>query len=753
MGALAAGKALPPAGAPAVKPETIRFEEHLFSPRSYEASAREALGGMDGGRAATQSESREDARLLAALLEPRAGVMASEDAAVSRRLEAEPGDPGAHERASLLLGAFALRDCAGRSTDTRPALSRMTAHLALAWALRGNREPGLAGRFAEAVLLTLVGRERDALARLDVLAAGTPTPAQKAWLRALRLRNTGDWRIAFDEKRLTLLETLEEFRALVHGQDDDAALDWLDRRKPQPMPDWGRLALASAFRSMGTGNRFADVSTAMDMAEAAEVLTLLHAAPVDMAGLFEAVNERPGGSVRRDEDGKARIAVIGRDLWANRFQRNIVFDLEMGDRRRWDLNLPGERKAFAEQSRGRFGRLAMFPIVMRAQADDAASYVAAMAAVREMALRSPEQLTGGHWQLIRRKEDFAPVPRDLPEPDAWFQPALPPGTLLDVGPRVEMTALVAIGPAELTALREQAPHNAALAMLAYQRQPADKRSAADLAAVFGPLAEFHLYLMSKLADAAWYDPPDFRKRQGALCELAADYCLSLGYRLAELGFADEAAVAYQKGFDRARDPVVTANNSRWLVDYYFDHDQAAKAEAVARQAAETYSGPGLFSMARLMERMGRLGEAEEYYRRMLDRYGNAGPLAGFYFRQAHDLKKAAYEAKLKAAMALALPAGLEPFDRSSLPPAPTDGVVVRGANDNTKRNGIQWGHVIVGFDGFRIRSFEAYDLVRELSQSPRMKLVVWRGRSYDDVEVELWDRRFRVDLETLTPGK
>lgn len=34
-----------------------------------------------------------------------------------------------------------------------------------------------------------------------------------------------------------------------------------------------------------------------------------------------------------------------------------------------------------------------------------------------------------------------------------------------------------------------------------------------------------------------------------------------------------------------------------------------------------------------------------------------------------------------------------------------------------------------------------------------MKLVVWRGKSYDDVEVELWDRDFRVVMEALTPAK
>ena len=54
----------------------------------------------------------------------------------------------------------------------------------------------------------------------------------------------------------------------------------------------------------------------------------------------------------------------------------------------------------------------------------------------------------------------------------------------------------------------------------------------------------------------------------------------------------------------------------------------------------------------------------------------------------------------------------------------------------------------MGLDGFRVRSVDAYYTVRALSQSPKMKLVVWRGSSYDSVDTELWDRRFRVDMDT-----
>jgi len=299
MAAFAAMRTVAAAQAPPVKPEAIRFEDHVFSPRAYEPTAREALGGPAAANPPAADESREDARLLSALLDLRADTLAREDLTLSRRLEAEPRDAGAHERAALLLGAFALRDAAGSSTDTRPALTRLTAHLAFALALRGDTKPGLAARFAETVLVTLVGRERDALSRLAACEGAAVSTAEGAWVRALRLRNTGDWRIARDEKRLTLLERLEEFRALVEGQDDTAALAWLDRGHPEAIPDWGLIALNAGGLSVETANRFADLSIVMELAEAGEVLTTLRGAPPHEAAFLEALNEQPGRASSR----------------------------------------------------------------------------------------------------------------------------------------------------------------------------------------------------------------------------------------------------------------------------------------------------------------------------------------------------------------------------------------------------------------------------------------------------------------------
>lgn len=751
MAAYASRGSQPPQDAPAAKPAAIRVEGHILSPLNYEPWAREALAGTPGSGADAVSAA-EDARLLTALLEPRAEVLVREDERLSRGLEVQPRDALAHERAALLLGAFALRDAAGRFGDVRPELCRMSAHLALARALRAGG-PGRAGLVAEAALETLVGRQIDALTRLAALAPGA-SAAERAWLRALRLRNTGDWRLARDERRLTLLEEREEFRALVTALDDATALAWLDRRSPTPLPDWGRIASLAAF-SVATGGRFTHSGPLVEIDEARRVWSLLGKPAVDEAAFLAALEERAGPLVSADATGRPRLAVLGWGPWASSAQRHLLFHVR---RAQYYLGVllgrPGAARAYAEQAREAWGRLSLYPIILRCYANDPASYRVAMSAARDLAIRSPEKLTGGHLEILRAKVDFPVPPGELPDEARWFSPPLPRGTLLDATLRVDqLAALRALSSRELDALRSPAPWNADLALAVVARRPAAQQTVAEIASVLGPLAEYHAEALGKLADAAWYDPVEFARRQGALCAILPERCFVLGYRLAETGHPDEAAAAYQDGFDRANDRVLAANQARWLVDYRFDHGELRRAEAVARRAAAVYSEAGLFVMAKLLERTGRLDAAEEHYRRILDRYEHPDPLVGFYYRQARAGRKPAYEPKLQQALALAQPAGLEPLERAALSGPPADGAVLRGGNDNTKRCGLKWGDVIVGLDGFRVRSRRGYEAVNALSLGSQLRLVVWDGARYADVTIELWDRSFRVEIEDFAPAK
>jgi hypothetical protein len=753
MAAFAAGQRLPEETAPAVRADAVIFETHVFAPTAYAPLAVEVWRSSASPPVAGPSSSSEDLPLLQALLDLRSEVLARENARLSRRLAEEPRDAEAHERAALLLGAFALRDAAGYYTDRRPALCRMSAHMSLARALRGGAPPGQVGRLADILLESLVGRQADALAGLDAL--DSPSRVVSAWARALRLFNTGDWRIARDASDLTLLEKLQEFAALAENLQDLAALDWLEAQgAPEPIPDWGLLALSCG--SVETFNRFAPAGPAALMVEAATVWEGMDRPGFeDLDDLLEALNARPGGLLQSEDGGGIQPSVIDWGLWADRVQRHLVYALvtesfHLGG----VLGQSGAAEAFTEDARS-FSRLELFPLFLTNAAADLEHFRPAMAASRALALRSPERLSAGIWSMLREERSYVQDATHLPDEKTWFRPALLPGTLIDFQHRAEL--LPELRSADLgrrRELRELAPYNVAVTVAVVARMPAEERTTANLAPLYGALGEYSVYAMGKLTDAAWYDPPEFRSRQGALCELLAERCFHLGYRLAELGYAEEAATAYQSGFDRARDRVAAANDAEWLVRHYLETGQIARAQSVARTAASTHSAGGLLALAMVMEESGKLSDAERLYRQVFETYDQPLHMAGFYYRRARVEENEAYEDRLRAALALALPGrDLEPLDRGALPSPPTDGVVLRGANDNTERYGIKWGHVIVGLDGFRVRDVETYSVVRALSYSPRMKLVVWRGTGYDDIDVELWDRRFRIAIEDLAPEK
>ena len=133
---------------------------------------------------------------------------------VSEALSTDMRDARAHDSAALVLGAFALRESAGVFSDVRWALNRMTAHLAMAAALRGADEPAsIDGALAEVILNILTRHQARALDQLARLGARTPSASLDAWRRALQVHVTQDWRAITLTPSTTGLEELEYLRA------------------------------------------------------------------------------------------------------------------------------------------------------------------------------------------------------------------------------------------------------------------------------------------------------------------------------------------------------------------------------------------------------------------------------------------------------------------------------------------------------------------------------------------------------------
>ena len=101
---------------------------------------------------------------------------------------------------------------------------------------------------ADVVQLTLIGRQRTALSRLQALGPPGDDLDLQAWDRALRIRNTADWRLLAQPRRATLLEQLSWFRAVHSRVGEAAALARYDSlQDPVPVVDWARLIMEPAL--------------------------------------------------------------------------------------------------------------------------------------------------------------------------------------------------------------------------------------------------------------------------------------------------------------------------------------------------------------------------------------------------------------------------------------------------------------------------------------------------------------------------
>jgi hypothetical protein len=147
---LASGKQVP-----------LAIDHHIWAPASYAPIATAVFGSATTVEADAQAV--EPPATILTLTNPRPAIIQQENARVSALLRASPGSAGAHDDAAVVLAALAMRESAGPFSDPRRIMSRMTAHLAVARHFNGTASP--AGRLAETVLLTLAGRQLDALER------------------------------------------------------------------------------------------------------------------------------------------------------------------------------------------------------------------------------------------------------------------------------------------------------------------------------------------------------------------------------------------------------------------------------------------------------------------------------------------------------------------------------------------------------------------------------------------------------------
>ena len=394
------------------RPVRLTIDGHLWSPRTYAPLAQSLFTA--GAASPVPVDRLADHNVRAALVDLRVEVLLDVNERISSVLKSDMRSAAAHESAALLIGALALRESWTVFGDVRTALSRMAAHLAVADALRGPGPENVDGILARAVLTLLTGAQRDALAIVEGLDRRVTTAQDKAWTRALRLRITGDWRTPM-KGDATLLERLEQGRALRTRVGSDALLSFLDTFEPEDVTDWHRIALSefAGWFNVESGHRFTDEAIEKELAEAEKVWSRLHPGSIDRSALIAALNDRPGASPvdRRDP---AVVAVLDWGTWAAFHQRQLSLALIARSHHFWNLGDHESRQSLVGRFQARFGGLTLFPAVLRSIATTSSDYELSVAGGLYAGCSEPRARHGSRLESVRREAGLRAARRGVP---------------------------------------------------------------------------------------------------------------------------------------------------------------------------------------------------------------------------------------------------------------------------------------------------------------------------------------------------
>ena len=524
---------------------------HVWSPATYAAFARQRLG-----RNAGAGRSGGDLNVRAALTDLRVDVLLDQDAIVSQRLTADRWSHAAHDAAALLLGAFALRETPNRFGDSRPELSRMTAHLTVADALRGSAPLTRDGLFARAVHANLVGLQRDALAIVTSAETADASAADRAWIRALRLRITGDWRQPLPPRSSTRLEQYEYGRALEARLGSDALLTWLEAFEQDDATDWNRIAFQNDQTvrfTLEASAVFAAHRLAREIAEARLVWSRLHGGrSIDIDTLIVALNDRPSPMAARSAPGGDAL-VLDWPRWAASAQRHIATAIWAEGKLH---RMRGDPESGRELVRGvieGFSSLTLFPVMLRSIAVDAPEYARSMSEARQLAATHPELITASAWNMLTEPPRMHAASEVFPVFHSWNYPIVPTGTAFDLYPRALQEGCPRPPSPEQAGLWAAAQPYDTWTVLSGEWFPVEgKPKVADVVEALGPLLEYDAQANEHVVLQLDVNPAERLRFARTLCTLSSE-CGRYAWVLLAEGRDEEARSAFEDWIARSRD--------------------------------------------------------------------------------------------------------------------------------------------------------------------------------------------------------
>ena len=707
-----------------------QIPEVPWEPDAFLVMARAAFGD-----AAKVSIDNDIVEIYPALIAMDVPTLIESSKTVSSLLAANMHNAHAHESAALVLGAFALREAADWFTDVRWSLNRMTAHLAVAKALRQGDQRSPDGALANVILLSLANHQARALAELGKLGIGTPPEPLNAWIRALHIRITQDWRALPQPAATSRLEKLEYFRARRATVRRERAMPVLEQLAEPVAVDFARIAQDSGV-NVEDSHELITPALELELEEAARAYQRLNGRPMPEL-LPEALNHRAPRLIN------AEPRVLPWGAWAEFYQRHIAMNMSMVDSFvRHGLDDHDRADEWKRSFEARLGELTMFPVGTLRWTKGSEGTEADMKYLREiisLTAKAPELVPVRAWQFAEMGSRYEPVPKLMPVGEDWFKRPTP---------QVPFEAGVRRGAAEdVESLLSTAPHDMLLLIAMAEGDP----NAAAVKHARGLLEYHHDYDLRAIDTSVKYlntGTQDLLSLQRKACAISPRDCMAMASTLL-YWINDEPAAAreYERAFaDPDLDAIARANESGWLVSYYHRTKQIDKAVALAERVVRTGSAAGFDTHGRLSERLGILDKAEEDFMANVQAYNDKSGLLGFYYRRVEVDKHEAYRARWAHWLAEVFPDGLQP-EPTTMIGAPQKGVFVYKDSPYSRKYGVRTGDIIVGLEGWRVDNAEQYFAINDFKDDPAVKITLWRGQLVT-IEAKSPTRLLGTELQT-----
>jgi len=730
------------------KPLTVplNIESSIWSPDSYARLVSEIARSIKLSPPVSKS-AFGDSALMDALLTGSAEQLEQSNIRLSQSLKKDFTNGALHEEAALVLGFFALREHSGRFFDVRSILSRMTAELALARYFSNTNVLGINGMMAEAVSLTMMNRQIDALTQLDKIP--TNNPVLSRLVRVLRARNSDDYRPLREEMNPTALETTQLYLCMVRC--GATAAGWA--KLPPPFrfrADSLRVTTEGDF-SQEMGEQYSSAALTSELEEASEIYPISQGERPKLDSLIRSLNCCPDPVFWSTSAKEPQFRIIGWGQWAAFFQRHLCHAIETS----FTLlrNNPSDNELasrFESDCDARYSSLLLYPFVKVCIRTNSSRSNETLLEIEKLAASRPELISPACWAEFQKYEQLKhsfQQTRTGPTEIVWSSQAVPYGTAYDIAAILETLRgtprYVCIS--NIEQLRVLAPYDRdltqALLDLRYNRRPT-REQALDL---YKPVLPYSAYALQILAGTIADNTAECEKTLRAAASINPLCYLTLGDYAVRRGDMDSAVAYYDQGCNAHLDSARSARYAVIRVEYHFKHGDPGGAVRVIDQTPAS-SEPGLLARARYFELNTNWDKAFTFYREVESSYSNSTPLINFCTTYQFRTGDSRFDEELRRRLTLLFPEGLRNDSLESLETPPTDGVLVKQENKTTLSFGIREGDIIVGVDGFRVQNFPQYAYCLHSTNRVDMDLTIWHQSKYIKIRASPPNHRFGVEM-------